>query len=109
MSKQREAVFQPEFREDLRHWVQTDRRTALRIFNLIETAMRDPFQGIGKPEPLKYLGAGVWSRRISQEHRLVYVVGQNRVDFIQARYHYSDSVDPNLRSEASSDAERRRI
>ena len=90
MSKQREAVFQPEFREDLRHWVQTDRRTALRIFNLIEAVMRDPFQGIGKPEPLKYLGAGVWSRRITQEHRLVYVVGQNRVDFVQARYHYSD-------------------
>jgi len=90
MSKQREAVFQPEFREDLRHWVQTDRRTALRIFNLIEAVMRDPFQGIGKPESLKYLGAGVWSRRITQEHRLVYVVGQNRVDFVQARYHYSD-------------------
>jgi toxin YoeB len=90
MSKPREAVFQPEFREDLRHWVQTDRRTALRIFNLIEAVMRDPFQGIGKPEPLKYLGAGVWSRRITQEHRLVYVVGQNRVDFVQARYHYSD-------------------
>ncbi len=88
--KQREAVFHPEFREDLRHWVQTDRRTALRIFKLIEAVMRDPFQGMGKPEPLKYLGSGVWSRRITQEHRLVYVVGQNRVDFLQARYHYSD-------------------
>jgi toxin YoeB len=90
MSKQREAVFHPEFREDLRYWVQIDRRTALRIFNLIEAVMRDPFQGIGKPEPLKYLGAGVWSRRITQEHRLVYVVGESRIDFIQARYHYSN-------------------
>ena len=89
-SKPREAVFQPEFREDLRYWVETDRRTALRIFNVIEVVMRDPFQGIGKPEPLKYLGAGVWSRRITQEHRLVYVVGKERVDFVQARYHYSD-------------------
>ena len=89
MSKQREAVFQPEFREDLRYWVQTDRRTALRNFNLIEAVMRDPFQGIGKPEPLKYLGSGVWSRRISQEHRLVYVVSEQRIDFVQARYHYS--------------------
>lgn len=89
-SKPREAVFQPEFREDLRYWVETDRRTALRIFNLIETIMRDPFQGIGKPEPLKYLGVGVWSRRITQEHRLVYVVGKERVDFVQARYHYED-------------------
>ena len=50
--------------------------------------MRDPFQGIGKPESLKFLGSGVWSRRITQEHRLVYVVGQNRIDFMQCRYHY---------------------
>ena len=87
-SEQREAVFQPEFREDLRYWVERDRRTALRIFKLIEAVMRDPFQGIGKPEPLKFLGSGIWSRRITQEHRLVYVVEQNRIDFVQGRYHY---------------------
>ena len=87
-TEQREAVFQLEFREDLRYWVETERRTALRIFGLIEAVMRDPFQGIGKPEPLKFLGSGVWSRRITQEHRLVYVVGQNRIDFVQGRYHY---------------------
>ena len=86
--KRRESVFQPEFREDLRYWVETDRKTALRIFQLIEAIMRDPFQGIGKPEPLKFLGSGVWSRRITQEHRLVYVVGHDKVDFVQARYHY---------------------
>ena len=86
--KGRESVFQPEFREDLRHWVESDRRTAIRIFKLVEAVMRDPFQGIGKPEPLKSLGAGVWSRRITQEHRLVYVVGRNRIDFVQCRYHY---------------------
>ena len=88
--KVREAVFQPEFRDDLRYWVETDRRTAIRIFKLIEAVIRDPFGfgGIGKPEPLKFLGPGVWSRRITQEHRLVYVVGQNRIDFIQGRYHY---------------------
>ena len=84
----RDAVFQDEFREDLRFWVETDRRTALRIFRLIEAILRDPFHGIGKPEPLKYLGSGVWSRRITQEHRLVYVVSDSRIDFIQARYHY---------------------
>ena len=50
--------------------------------------MRDPFQGIGKPEPLKSLGPGVWSRRITQEHRLAYVVVQNRIDFVQGHYHY---------------------
>ncbi|WP_028313498.1 Txe/YoeB family addiction module toxin [Desulfatibacillum aliphaticivorans] len=82
------SVFQPEFREDLRFWVEKDRKTALRIFQLIEAVMRDPFQGIGKPEPLKYFGPGVWSRRITQEHRLVYLVRDARIDFIQARYHY---------------------
>ncbi len=86
--KQREAIFQREFREDLRYWVETDRRIAIRIFKLIEAIMRDPFQGMGKPEPLKFFGSGVWSRRISQEHRLVYVVGNERIDFVQGRYHY---------------------
>jgi toxin YoeB len=83
-----EAVFQPEFREDLRYWVENDKRTALRVLTLVEAVMRDPFEGIGKPEPLKYLGAGTWSRRITQEHRFVYVISDSRIDFIQARYHY---------------------
>jgi toxin YoeB len=87
-SLKKESVFQQEFREDLRYWTETERKTALRIFQLIEAIMRDPFQGIGKPEPLKFLGSGVWSRRITQEHRLVYVVSHERIDFIQARYHY---------------------
>lgn len=86
--KERDAVFQPEFREDLRYWIETDRKTALRAFDLIEAIMRDPFDGIGKPEPLKYLGAGVWSRRLTQEHRIVYMVSDDRIDFLQARYHY---------------------
>jgi toxin YoeB len=87
-SKQRESVFQPEFREDLRYWVEVDRKTAMRAFDLIEAVMRDPFAGIGKPEPLKYLSPGVWSRRLTQEHRLVYLVRDDRIDFLQARYHY---------------------
>jgi toxin YoeB len=85
---ERDAIFHPEFREDLRYWVETDRNTALRIFQLIEAVLRDPFTGIGKPEPLKYVLAGAWSRRITQEHRLVYKVSEKRVDFLQARYHY---------------------
>jgi len=85
---QRDAVFQPEFREDLRYWVTTDRRIALRAFDLVEAILRAPFRGIGKPEPLKHLGAGVWSRRLTQEHRLVYLVSDDRIDFLQARYHY---------------------
>jgi toxin YoeB len=87
-TSQRDAVFQAEFREDLRHWVETDGRTALRILALIEEVMCDPFSGTGKPELLKYVGPDVWSRRISQEHRLVYVVSDKQLDFIQARYHY---------------------
>lgn len=87
-SKGREAVFQPEFRDDLRHWVETDRKVALRALALIEAIMRDPFSGIGKPEPLKYLAAGMWSRRLTREHRLVYLVRDDRIDFLQARYHY---------------------
>jgi toxin YoeB len=86
--KRREAVFQPEFREDLHYWVETDRKTAMRAFDLIEAVMRDPFTGIGKPEPLKYLSPGVWSRRLTQEHRLVYLVRDDRIDFLQARYYY---------------------
>jgi toxin YoeB len=84
----REAVFHPEFREDLRYWVETDRKIALRAFDLIEDIIRDPFTGIGKPEPLKYLAANTWSRRLTQEHRIVYLVSEKRTDFLQARYHY---------------------
>lgn len=84
----REAVFQPEFIEDLRYWVETDRKLALRAFDLIEAILRDPFEGVGKPEPLKYITPGAWSRRLTQEHRIVYLVRDDRIDFLQARYHY---------------------
>lgn len=84
----REAVFQAEFREDLRWWVETDRSIAFRILVLVEAVLSDAFHGIGKPEALKYQLAGAWSRRITQEHRLVYRVSGKRVDFLQARYHY---------------------
>ena len=77
-----------EFREDLRYWVEAERKVAIRALDLIETIMRDPFAGIGKPEPLKYLLPGTWSRRLTQEHRIVYLVSDDRIDFLQARYHY---------------------
>lgn len=85
---EREAVFHSEFRQDLRYWVEADRKTALRILELVEGVLRDPFTGIGKPESLKYVLRGCWSRRITQEQRLVYRVGERRIDFLQARYHY---------------------
>jgi toxin YoeB len=86
--KERAAVFQPEFIEDLRYRVETDRKLALRVLDLIEAILRDPFEGMGKPEPLKYLTPGAWSRRYTQEHRIVYLVREDRIDFLQARYHY---------------------
>ncbi len=85
---QREAVFHPEFREDLRFWAETNRKTLLRAFDLIEAILREPFTGIGKPEPLKYLASVAWSRRLTQEHRIVYLVSETRIDFLQSRYHY---------------------
>ena len=82
------AVFQPEFVEDLKYWVKTNRKVALRALGLVQAFLRDPFSGIGKPEPLKYLPSGSWSRRLTEEHRIVYLVSEGRIDFLQARYHY---------------------
>ncbi|MBI2418465.1 MAG: Txe/YoeB family addiction module toxin [Ignavibacteriales bacterium] len=86
--KDRVSLFHSEFREDLAYWVKVDRKVALRVLDIVEAVMRDPFEGIGKPEPLRYLGPGIWSRRLTQEHRLVYVVSDNKIDFVQCRYHY---------------------
>jgi len=82
------AVCHPEFLEDLQFWVETDKRTAKRLFQLMRAILRQPIEGIGKPEPLKFLGANVWSRRVTQEHRCVYLVKADRVEFLQGRYHY---------------------
>jgi toxin YoeB len=84
----RDAVFQSQFLEDLAYWVKTDRKIALRVLELVDAAVQDPFHGIGKPEPLKFEFAGCWSRRVTQEHRLVYRVAEAKIDFLQARYHY---------------------
>ena len=88
VKKERLAVFQPQFRDDLRYWVETNRKIALKVLDLVEASLRDPFSGLGKPEPLKHVLAGTWSRRLSQEHRLVYLVLEDRVLFLQCRYHY---------------------
>ena len=86
--KRRQTVFQPGFLEDLRYWIRQDRRIALRVLDIVEAVIRDPFQGTGKPEPLKHKLAGAWSRRLTQEHRVVYFVSDEKIDFLQARYHY---------------------
>ncbi len=85
----RVLVFDWDFLADLAHWVASDCKVALRILQLVEAVHRDPFSGLGKPEPLHDLGSGVWSRRITQEHRLVYIVKEDRLLFAQARYHYA--------------------
>ncbi len=87
-SKKREAVISDDFREDLKYWAANDRKTLVRLLDLMEAIIRDPFTGIGKPEPLRYNVAGAWSRRLTQEHRVVYLVSEKRIDFLQARYHY---------------------
>lgn len=81
-------VFADRGWEDFTYWIAQDRRLAARIVRLIKEIERDPFAGLGKPEPLKYDLAGFWSRRINEEHRLVYSVTDNRILIAQARYHY---------------------
>ena len=81
-------VFDPNGLEDLRHWIATDRRKALKIIDLIEATAKSPFAGIGKPEPLKFELAGCWSRRIDQEHRLVYKLERGDLVILACRYHY---------------------
>ena len=82
-------VFSPQAWEDYRHWQVTDRAMVKRINRLVDDTLRDPFSGIGKPEPLKYGIAGGWSRRITDEHRLVYRVQGDDLLLLQARYHYA--------------------
>jgi toxin YoeB len=74
--------------EDYAHWQAADRATLKRINRLIDDALRDPVAGIGKPEPLRHMFAGAWSRRISEEHRLVYLVDGDDLVILQARFHY---------------------
>jgi toxin YoeB len=74
--------------EDYLYWQQTDKKIIKRINKLIEDIKRHPFQGLGNPEPLKYNWSGFWSRRIDQEHRLVYAVENNEILIAQCRYHY---------------------
>ncbi len=85
---EREALFDRDFVADLKWWVENDRATALRLLRLVEAVLRDPFSGVGQPEPLKHQLAGAWSRRLTQEHRLVYLVQPQRIHFLQGRYHY---------------------
>jgi toxin YoeB len=81
-------VFEDQGWEDYESWLKTDRKVIVRINKLIEDVRRSPFTGIGKPEPLKYHLPGAWSRRIDDEHRLVYIVAEAEIIILAARYHY---------------------
>lgn len=81
-------VFADQAWEDYLHWQREDRRILQRINHLIRETRRDPFSGTGKPEPLKHALAGFWSRRITEEHRMVYKPDPDGLLIAQLRYHY---------------------
>jgi toxin YoeB len=84
----RRTLFTSQFRKDVDYWAATNPKLYAKIKRLVQETARDPFTGIGKPEHLKHLLPDLWSRRISQEHRLVYLVEGDFVTFLQCRYHY---------------------
>ena len=81
-------IFVDESWEDYLYWQKTNKKLLKRVNELLKDISRNPHSGIGKPEPLRYLSPGTWSRRLTQEHRIVYLVRDDRIDFLQARYHY---------------------
>lgn len=81
-------VFTPNGWADYTYWLSADRATLKRINRLIDEALRDPTEGIGKPEPLKHVLAGTWSRRVDSEHRLVYLIDRDDLIILAARFHY---------------------
>ena len=86
--KRLDAVITPNFLDDLSFWINSNPKIAARILKLVEGILRDPTSGIGKPERLRYFSGNVWSRKINKEHRIVYRVLEDRIEFLQARYHY---------------------
>jgi toxin YoeB len=82
------VTFTPTALDDLRYWLKTDKRQAERVLALLEEIRRTPFEGTGKPEPLRFQLAGCWSRRIDREHRLVYHVEEAEIVVLACRYHY---------------------
>ena len=81
-------IFADQAWEDYQHWLEMDKKTLRRIHELIKDIRRNRYSGIGKPEPLRHALSGYWSRRIDQEHRLVYRVTEQGILLAQMRYHY---------------------
>lgn len=88
MKSARSLEFDSSAFEDLAWWIAQDRKIALKIVRLVEAVQRDPFQGLGEPEPLRHDLAGCWSRRIDREHRLVYEVLDTKIRILACRFHY---------------------
>jgi len=84
----KDIVFKGTAFADFNDWSKTDKHVFKRIVMLIEDSRRHPFEGLGKPEPLKYQFQGCWSRRINTEHRLVYMVTENSIEIVSCKYHY---------------------
>ncbi|AFZ53316.1 Txe/YoeB family addiction module toxin [Cyanobacterium aponinum] len=82
--------FSSQFKSDLQWWFKNDKKRAEKILDLVTEVMRNPFQGIGKPEPLKYMEGNIWSRRIDLEHRLIYRISATQIDFLACRFHYDN-------------------
>ncbi|MGY6529560.1 MAG: Txe/YoeB family addiction module toxin [Cyanobacterium sp.] len=80
--------FSSQFKSDLQWWFKNDKKKAEKILDLVTEVMKNPFEGIGKPEPLKYMEGNIWSRRIDLEHRLVYHITNTQIDFLACRFHY---------------------
>ena len=83
-----QIVYTTQAEEDFSYWIKHNPQVIKRINQLLEDIIRNPFQGIGKPEPLRFKKSGYWSRRINREHRLVYRVVDNVIYIAQCRYHY---------------------
>jgi toxin YoeB len=81
-------IFSDHAWDDYQFWQKTDKQILRRINKLIKDTMRNPFEGIGKPEPLKHALSGYWSRRITDEHRFIYKASENAIEIAQLRYHY---------------------
>ena len=84
----RNIVFEPQAFQDFNNWAREDKKVYSKIVGLVDDILRNPFGGIGKPEPLKYELKGCWSRRITDEHRLVYRINEDAVIIISCKFHY---------------------
>jgi toxin YoeB len=88
MKKERSSFFTKQFKKDLTYWSEVNPKMAVKVREMVKAIEQDPFTGIGKPEPLKWNLQGLWSRRLTEEDRILYEVLDDRINFIKCRKHY---------------------